>query len=363
MEIPFIDLQSQYKTYKEEIDSAIHNILDTSQYIMGPSVKQFEENLSEYVGAKHAIGCASGTDALLLALMAIGIKPNDEIITTPFTFIASSEVISLLGAIPVFVDIEADTYNINAELIEAKITSRTKAIMPVSLYGQIADMDKINAIAEKHNLIVIEDAAQSFGATYKGKKSCNLSHFGCTSFFPSKPLGCYGDGGALFTNDDELAEKARLFLAHGSKRRYDHEVIGINGRLDAIQAAILDVKLKYFDNEVQLRGEKGQKYMDLLKDKGLKLPTIKDGRTSVFAQFTLQSENREELLSKLNDNGVPTAIHYPKPLHLQTCFESLNHKLGDFPVSEKAANEVFSLPMSPFITDEQQTYITSFFIG
>lgn len=360
MKIPFIDLQSQYRAYKSEIDSAIQNVLDTSQYIMGPPVKQFEANLSQYVGAKHAIGCASGTDALLLALMAIGIKPNDEIITTPFTFIASSEVISLLGAVPVFVDIEADTYNINAELIEDKITSKTKAIIPVSLYGQIADMDAINSIAERHNLIVIEDAAQSFGATYKGKKSCNLSHFGCTSFFPSKPLGCYGDGGALFTNDDELAEKARLFLAHGSKRRYDHEVIGINGRLDAIQAAILDVKLKYFDDEVQSRAEIGQYYIDLLRDKGIQLPTIKEERTSVFAQFTLQSENRQALIKKLNENDVPTAIHYPTPLHLQKCYKSLNYSVGDFPVSEKAANEVFSLPMSPFITKEQQELIVKY---
>jgi len=360
MKIPFIDLQSQYRAYKGEIDSAIQNILDTSQYIMGAPVKNFEASLSDYVGVKHAIGCASGTDALLLALMAIGIKPKDEIITTPFTFIASSEVISLLGAVPVFVDIEPDTYNINAELIEDKITSKTKAIIPVSLYGQIADMDTINDIADRHNLIVIEDAAQSFGATYKSKKSCNLSHFGCTSFFPSKPLGCYGDGGALFTNDDELAEKARLFLAHGSKSRYDHEVIGINGRLDAIQAAILDVKLKYFDDEVRSRAEIGQYYIELLKDKGIQLPAIKEERTSVFAQFTLQSENRETLIKKLNDNDVPTAIHYPKPLHLQKCYKSLNYKVGDFPVSEKAANEVFSLPMSPFITKEQQELIVKY---
>ena len=360
MKIPFIDLQSQYRAYKGEIDSAIQNILDTSQYIMGAPVKNFEASLSDYVGVKHAIGCASGTDALLLALMAIGIKPKDEIITTPFTFIASSEVISLLGAVPVFVDIEPDTYNINAELIEDKVTSKTKAIIPVSLYGQIADMDTINDIADRHNLIVIEDAAQSFGATYKSKKSCNLSHFGCTSFFPSKPLGCYGDGGALFTNDDELADKARLFLAHGSKSRYDHEVIGINGRLDAIQAAILDVKLKYFDDEVRSRAEIGQYYIELLKDKGIQLPAIKEERTSVFAQFTLQSENRETLIKKLNDNDVPTAIHYPKPLHLQKCYKSLNYKVGDFPVSEKAANEVFSLPMSPFITKEQQELIVKY---
>lgn len=359
MNIPFIDLQSQYQAYKSEIDSAIQNILDKSQYIMGPSVEKFEKNISKYVGVKHAIGCSSGTDALLLALMSIGIKPGDEVITSPFTFIASSEVISLLGATPIFVDIEKDTYNINAELIEAKITSRTKAIIPVSLYGQVSDMDRINDIASEYGLIVIEDAAQSFGATYKGKNSCNLSHLGCTSFFPSKPLGCYGDGGALFTNDDELADKVRILLAHGSKRRYDHEFIGVNGRLDAIQAAILDVKLKYFKQEVIKREKLGAIYSNLLKNKSIQTPTIKDGRTSVYAQYTVQSKNRKKLMQKLNNNGVPTAIHYPKPLHLQKCYEFLNHSLGDFPVSERASNEVFSLPMSPFLTKDQQNYITS----
>ena len=264
----------------------------------------------------------------------------------------------MLGAIPVFVDIEEDTYNINANLIEDKITDKTKAIMPVSLYGQTADMDIINAIGKKHNLIVIEDAAQSFGATYNGKKSCNLSDFGCTSFFPSKPLGCYGDGGALFTNDDELAEKSRIILAHGSKKRYEHKVIGINGRLDAIQAAILNVKLKYFPDEVQKRKIIGQNYIDLLSEKGIKTPIIKDGRTSVYAQFTLQVENRQEFIDKLKENGVPTAIHYPKPLHLQECYAFLNYSTGDFPVAEKAAQEVFSLPMSPFLSDEHQRLIT-----
>jgi UDP-2-acetamido-2-deoxy-ribo-hexuluronate aminotransferase len=357
MKIPFIDLQSQYQSYKEEIDTAIHKVLDSSQYIMGPSVKELESNLAKYTGAKHAIACASGTDALLIALLAIGIKPGDEIITTPFTFIASSEVISLLGAIPVFVDIEEDTYNINASEIEDKITDRTKAIMPVSLYGQTADMDMINDVASRNNLIVIEDAAQSFGASYKGKKSCNLSHFGCTSFFPSKPLGCYGDGGALFTSDDELAAKARLFLAHGSKQRYVHEVIGVNGRIDAIQAAIVNVKLKYFAEEVQKREDIGSHYIGLLKDKKLKLPVVREGRTSVYAQFTIQSNRREELIQRLKDKDVPTAIHYPTPLHLQECYKPLNYKVGDFPISEKAAKEVFSLPMSPFLTKEQQSFI------
>ena len=357
MKIPFIDLQSQYQSYKQEIDSAIHAVLDTSQYIMGPAVKELELNLAKYTGAKHAVACASGTDALLIALLAIGIKPGDEIITTPFTFISSSEVISQLGAVPVFVDIEEDTYNINANKIEDKITNRTKAIIPVSLYGQTADMDLINEIASRNNLLVIEDAAQSFGAFYKGNKSCNLSQIGCTSFFPSKPLGCYGDGGALFTSDDEFAEKARIFLAHGSKKRYVHEVIGLNGRIDTIQAAIVGVKLKYFDDEVQKRESIGNRYINLLKDKQLKLPVIREGRTSVFAQFTVQSDKRDKLMQLLNENDVPTAIHYPTPLHLQKCYQSLNYKVGDFPISEKASKEVFSLPMSPFLTEKQQDFI------
>ena len=357
MKIPFIDLQAQYQAYKPEIDEAIQNVLNSSQYIMGPEVKKLEEGLAAYTGSKHAIACSSGTDALLIALMAMDIQPGDEVITTPFTFIATTEVVSLLGAIPVFVDVEPDTLNIDASKIEEKITAKTKAIIPVSLYGQVADMDEINAIGAKHNLIVIEDGAQSFGATYKGKKSCNLSDFGCTSFFPSKPLGCYGDGGALFTNNDTLAEKSRMILAHGSRVRYQHEVVGINGRLDAIQAAVLNVKLKYFAEEVEKREEIGASYLELLKDKGLSLPVVKKDRTSVFAQFTMRSEQREEVIEKLNSNGVPTAIHYPKPLHLQQCYENLGYKIGDFPNAEKAAKEVFSLPMSPFLTFDQQQFI------
>ena len=359
MKIPFIDLQAQYQAYKQEIDKAIQNVLDSSQYIMGPEVKKLEDGLARYTGSKHAIACSSGTDALLIALMAMDIQPGDEVITTPFTFISTTEVVSLLGATPVFVDIEPDTFNIDSSKIEEKITAKTKVIIPVSLYGQVADMYEINAIAAKYNLIVIEDGAQSFGATYKGKKSCNLSDFGCTSFFPSKPLGCYGDGGALFTNNDALAEKSRMILAHGSRVRYQHEVVGINGRLDAIQAAILNVKLKYFAEEVQKREEIGTAYSELLKDKGLSLPVVKQDRTSVYAQFTVRSEQREELLERFNSNGVPTAIYYPKPLHLQQCYESLGYKTGDFPIAEKAAKEVFSLPMSPFITFEQQKLVSS----
>ena len=357
MKIPFIDLQAQYQAYKQEIDKAIQNVLDSSQYIMGPEVKKLEDGLARYTGSKHAIACSSGTDALLIALMAMDIQPGDEVITTPFTFISTTEVVSLLGAIPVFVDIEPDTFNIDSSKIEDKITAKTKAIIPVSLYGQVADMYEINAIAAKYNLIVIEDGAQSFGATYKGKKSCNLSDFGCTSFFPSKPLGCYGDGGALFTNNDALAEKSRMILAHGSRVRYQHEVVGINGRLDAIQAAILNVKLKYFAEEVQKREEIGTAYTELLKGKGLSLPVVKQDRTSVYAQFTVRSEQREKLLERFNSNGVPTAIYYPKPLHLQQCYESLGYKTGDFPIAEKAAKEVFSLPISPFITFDQQQFI------
>ncbi len=359
MKIPFIDLQAQYQAYKQEIDKAIQNVLDSSQYIMGPEVKKLEDGLARYTGSKHAIACSSGTDALLIALMAMDIQPGDEVITTPFTFISTTEVVSLLGAIPVFVDIEPDTFNIDSSKIEEKITAKTKAIIPVSLYGQVADMYEINVIAAKYNLIVIEDGAQSFGATYKGKKSCNLSDFGCTSFFPSKPLGCYGDGGALFTNNDALAEKSRMILAHGSRVRYQHEVVGINGRLDAIQGAILNVKLKYFAEEVQKREEIGTAYTELLRGKGLSLPVVKQDRTSVYAQFTVRSEKREELLERFNSNGVPTAIYYPKPLHLQQCYESLGYKTGDFPIAEKAAKEVFSLPMSPFITFEQQKLVSS----
>ncbi len=357
MKIPFIDLQAQYQAYKSEIDKAIQNVLNTSQYIMGPEVKKLEEGLATYTGSKHAIACSSGTDALLIALMAMDILPGDEVITTPFTFISTTEVVSLLGAIPVFVDVDPYTLNIDASKIEEKITNKTKAIIPVSLYGQVADMDEINEIALKHNLTVIEDGAQSFGATYKSKKSCNLSDFGCTSFFPSKPLGCYGDGGALFTNNDALAEKSRVILAHGSKVRYQHDIVGVNGRLDAIQAAILNVKLKYFAEEVQKRKEIAASYLELLKDKQISTPVVKKDRTSVFAQFTVRTTQREELIEALNANGIPATIHYPKPLHLQKCYQSLGYKVGDFPIAEKASKEVFSLPMSPFLKQEDLVFV------
>jgi UDP-2-acetamido-2-deoxy-ribo-hexuluronate aminotransferase len=341
----FIDLKTQYQTLRESINRRIQTVLDHGQYIMGPEVKELEDKLSAYTGAKHCITVASGTEALLIALMAIGIKPGDEVITTPFSFIATAEVIVLLGAKPVFVDIEPDTCNINAALIEAKITHKTKAIMPVSLYGQPADMDEINAIAEKHGLIVIEDAAQSFGATYKGKKSCNLSTIGCTSFFPSKPLGCYGDGGAIFTSDDDLAQAMREIRVHGQSKRYVHTRVGVGGRMDTLQCAIVLAKLERFDWEIDQRIKVGAEYNKLLKGK-VKTVAQRSDRTSVFAQYTVFVENRENVQSVLKDKDIPTAVHYPVPMHIQPAYAHLCCP-ECCPESVKAAERVMSLPMYP----------------
>lgn len=353
MSVPFVDLQSQYQEYKQEIDTKIHQVLDSSSYIMGQEVKELEENLSGYTGSNHAIACSSGTDALLLALMSIGIQPGDEVITTPFTFIATAEAIAFLGAKPVFVDIEQDSFNINAAQIEQAVTDKTKAIIPVSLFGQPADMDEINEIAEKNGLLVIEDAAQSFGAEYKGRKSCNLSTIACTSFFPAKPLGCYGDGGAVFTSDSDVAKKIRILLNHGQNERYKHKYIGINGRLDALQAAVLNVKLQYFDKEVQKRNEIAKRYDNALEDTVL-TPVLKPERSSVYAQYCVKSQKREDILEKLKKNGIPFAVYYPIPLHMQECFEGIGYKPGEFPVSEKVAKEIFALPMSAFLSIEDQ---------
>lgn len=355
----FINLKAQYAAYKKEIDERVIGVFNSGQFIMGKEVDGLEAELAAYAGSKHAISCASGTDALLLALMALDIKAGDEVITTPFTFIATAEVIALLGAKPVFVDIDEPTYNIDPSKIEAAITPKTKAIMPVSLYGQCADMDEINAIAAKHRITVIEDAAQSFGAEYKGKKSCNLSHIGCTSFFPSKPLGCYGDGGAVFTNDDELAKKIASIRIHGQTERYVHKYVGINGRLDAVQAAVLRVKLPYFDAEVKKRLELGARYIELLKEVNLITPFTKDDRTNVYGQFSVRVKNRDEVMKKLGELGVPTAVHYPKPLHLQECFASLGYKNGDFPICEKVSNEIMSLPFSAFLGESEQDEVVA----
>jgi UDP-2-acetamido-2-deoxy-ribo-hexuluronate aminotransferase len=357
MKINFIDLKSQYQTYKTEIDAQVQEVFTNAQFIGGEKLNNLEKNLALYTGAKHAIGCSSGTDALLLSLMALGISQGDEVITTPFTFIATAEVIAFLGAKAVFVDINEDSYNIDSSKIKDAITDRTKAIMPVSLYGQCADMDEINEIAKEFNIPVIEDACQSFGPTYNGKKSCNLSTIGCTSFFPSKPLGAYGDGGAIFTDDDELAKKVRMLLNHGQNEQYKHKFIGINGRLDAVQAAILGVKLKHFDDEVKLRDEIGSRYNDLLEDADVITPKIAEHNTSVFAQYSIRVKNREAMIEKLSERGIPVAVHYPVPLHLQEAFKYLNYKKGDFPVSEIISSQIMSLPMSPYLKDLEQDFI------
>ncbi len=359
MKINFIDLQAQYRAYKEEIDREVDEVMATAQFIGGPKLQKLEKDLAAYTGTQHAVGCSSGTDALLLSLMALDIRPGDEVITTPFTFIATAEVIAFLGAKSVFVDIDETTYNIDAALIEDAVTERTKAIIPVSLYGQCADMDAVNAVAAKHGLPVIEDACQSFGAEYKGKKSCNLSTIGCTSFFPSKPLGAYGDGGAIFTSDDALAAKLRMLLNHGQNERYRHKLIGINGRLDAIQAAVLNVKLAHFDDEVAARQRIGAAYSEKLAGANVITPKVMDDRTSVYAQYSVRVKNRETLARALNEKGIPTAVHYPMPLHLQEAFAPLGYKRGDFPVSERVSDEIMSLPMSPYLTEEQQDYIVA----
>lgn len=356
MEIQFIDLKSQYQALKGDIDRRIQAVLEHGQYIMGPEVAALEARLAAYTGAKHCITCASGTEALLMSLMALGIKAGDEVITTPFTFVATAEVIALLGAVPVFVDIEPDTCNIDVARIEAAITAKTRAIMPVSLYGQPADMDEINAIATKHGVPVIEDAAQSFGATYKGRKSCNLSTIGCTSFFPSKPLGCYGDGGAIFTDDDALAKAMREIRVHGQEKRYVHTRIGVGGRMDTLQCAVVLGKLERFEWEVARRNELGARYNQLLADV-LPVVTQRDDRTSVFAQYSVFVENREYVQQCLKDAGVPTAVHYPIPLHRQSAYREISRVAGDLTVSDRLAAKVMSLPMSADISEAAQDFI------
>jgi UDP-2-acetamido-2-deoxy-ribo-hexuluronate aminotransferase len=358
MNIDFANLQLQYQKYKADIDANIQAVLNKSNYIMGEEVHELERALEEFTGAKHAITCSSGTDALLLAMMAMDIQPGDEIITTPFTFIATAESIALMKAKPVFVDIEPDTFNIDANLIEAAITDKTKAIMPVSLYGQPAELDTIQAIADKHNLKVIIDGAQSFGSTYNGKTDSNLGDISTTSFFPAKPLGCYGDGGAVFTNNDEYAKTIKMMRVHGQSKRYHHKYIGMGGRLDTIQAAVLLAKLPYYPQELADRQQVAQRYTGILSD-SLQAPVVKLNRSSSWAQYTVRVSNRDVLQAKLKDNGIPTTVHYPIPLHLQRCFQYLNYKQGDFPISEQASEEVMSLPINTFITDIEQKYIVS----
>ena len=356
--IEFIDLKTQYRALQPSIDARIKKVLDHGQYIMGPEVSELEQKLAAYTGSKHCITCASGTEALLMSLMALGIGPGDEVITTPFTFAATAETIVLLGAKPIFVDIEPDTCNIDVSLIEAKITDRTRAIMPVSLYGQVADMDEINVIAARHgNIPVIEDAAQSFGADYRGRKSCNLSTFGCTSFFPSKPLGCYGDGGAIFTNDDALAKACREIRVHGQSERYVHTRVGLGGRMDTLQCAIVLAKLEQFEWEVGKRVEIGALYNATLKKFGISAVSQKADRNSVFAQYTVMVDDREVVQGRLKEAGIPTAVHYPIPLNLQPAYAHLC--CADCtPKASQAARKVMSLPMHPYLDEATQGRIT-----
>jgi UDP-2-acetamido-2-deoxy-ribo-hexuluronate aminotransferase len=360
--IEFIDLKAQYRALKSDIDARIQKVLDHGQYILGPEVAEMEQKLAAYTGAKHCISCASGTEALLMSLMALDIGPGDEVITTPFTFVATAEMIVLAGAKPVYVDIERDTCLIDATKIEAKITPRTKAIIPVSLYGQVADMDAINAIAAKHKLAVIEDAAQSFGATYKGRKSCNVSTIGCTSFFPSKPLGCYGDGGAIFTNDDAIAKALREIRVHGQERRYYHTRIGVGGRMDTIQCAVILGKLERFQWEVDRRKQLGEDYGKMLTQAGTKvgLVVVRPERDSVWAQYTVFLESREAVQKTLQGQGVPTAVHYPIPLNKQPAYRD-DASVAETPNSVWAGDRVMSLPMSPDLTGEQMCRVVAAF--
>lgn len=357
---PFIDLKTQYAALRERIDARMRTVLEHGQFILGPEVKELEDALARYTAAKHCVTCASGTEALLIALMALDVKPGDEVVTTPFTFVATAEMIVLLGAKPVFVDVERETCNIDAGRIEAAITSRTRAIMPVALYGQPADMDEINAVANRHGLAVIEDAAQSFGALYKGRKSCNLSTIGCTSFFPSKPLGCYGDGGALFTDDDALAQAMREIRVHGQSRRYYHTRIGLGGRMDTLQCAVVLAKLERFDWELERRLTVARRYERLLDNaSGAVSPVkVRPDRASVYAQYTLLARNREQLEAGLKARGVPTAVHYPIPLHQQPAYREYGVE-ARLPVSEEVAAQVISLPMYPDLEARIQDQIAA----
>ncbi|HMW24519.1 MAG TPA: DegT/DnrJ/EryC1/StrS family aminotransferase [Burkholderiaceae bacterium] len=357
----FIDLKAQYVALKPQIDAGIQRVLDHGQYIMGPEVKQLEERLAARTGVAHCVTVSSGTEALLISLMALGIGPGDEVITTPFTFAATAEVIVLVGARPVFVDIEPDSCNLDATLIEAAITPRTRAIMPVSLYGQVADMAQINAVAAKHGLPVIEDAAQSFGSRYQGRESCGLSTFGCTSFFPSKPLGCYGDGGALFTDDAALAQAAREIRVHGQSARYTHTRVGVGGRMDTLQCAVVLAKLERFDWELQRRREIGERYGRLLaplQARGLGLLAVRPDRDCVWAQYTVFVPQRERVQAALQAAGVPTAIHYPKPAHHQGAYAAYA-PADACPASIAAAQRVMSLPMSADLSDADQDRVVA----
>jgi len=362
----FIDLKTQQERIREKLELNINKVLDHGKYIMGPEIKELEEKLAKYCGVKHAIGVASGTDALLIPLMAYDIGPGDAVFTTPFTFIATAEVIQLLGGTPVFADIDPETFNIDIEKLEEAIIKTKqegkltpKGILPVDLFGQTADYEKINEIAKKYDLFVIEDAAQSFGATYNGKKACSLTDVASTSFFPAKPLGAYGDGGMIFTNDDDLYQKILSIRVHGSgSDKYNNVRVGLNGRLDTIQAAILLAKFEIFDEEIQLRQLVARRYNEELKDV-VTVPVVESHNVSAWAQYAMLHPNRDKIIEKIKEAGIPVAVYYPIPLHLQEAFTSLELNKGDFPISEKCADEIFSIPFHPYLTKEDQDKVIS----
>ena len=361
--LPFIDLKAQYNAYREELDEAISRVVRSGVFVQGQEVSSLEGELAGYVGVGHCVSCASGTDALYIALRASGVGPGDEVITTGFSFFATAGMISLTGALPVFADVDPETCNLDPKRVEESITRRTKAVIPVGLYGQTADMDGMAEIAKKHGLIVIEDAAQSFGAEYNGRRSCGLSDIGCTSFYPSKPLGSYGEGGALFTNDDELAARMRQIMNQGQRTGYDHAVIGINGRLHALQAAVLRVKLSHFNDELALRRAAESRYTAALTGiGGLRLPFVRENHTSVFAQYTIRTGQREALRKHLSGHDIPTAVHYPRPIYRQDAYahmgeEWLRRNIEMCPNCELAAHEVLSLPFGPFLSRNDQNRI------
>lgn len=369
--IQFIDLKAQQARIRGQIETRIRKVLDHGQYIMGPEVRELEARLSAYAGVKHCITCASGTDALLMPLMAWGIGPGDAVITTPFTFISTAEVLALLGATPLFTDIDPLTYNLDPAQLEKALRSgrvkknglKVKGIIPVDLFGQPADYEEIERFARQYGLWVLEDAAQAFGAEYNGRKTCSFGDVAATSFFPAKPFGCYGDGGAIFTNDDDLAEKLRSIRVHGQgSDKYDNVRIGINGRFDTVQAAVLLAKLEIFDEEIALRNRAAARYSEKLSGKFV-IPAVKEDRSSVWAQYSLLSEDRDAELARLKDLGIPTAIYYPKPLHLQEAFRYLGYSAGDFPVTEDCAERIFSIPMHPYLEEAEQAYIIEGLLG
>ncbi len=350
----FIDLQAQYQAYKEEIDRRIAAVLDSSRYVLGPEVAELEEKLASYVGVRHAVAVANGTDALMLCLLALGVKPGDEIICPSFTFMATAEVVSFLGAKPVFADIDEATYNLNPESVEAAMTERTRGVIAVDLFGQCADYDALRALTDARGVFLLEDAAQSFGARYRGRRAGSFGRAAATSFFPAKPLGCYGDGGMVFTDDDALAEAVDSLHVHGKgDDKYDNVRIGINSRLDSIQAAVLLAKFERFDEEIERRQEVARRYDEGLRDVAV-VPAVRDDCLSVYAQYCVRCPDRDRVREALADAEIPSAIYYPKPLHLQQAFAYLGGKEGDLPASERVARDILALPMHPFLEPLEQ---------